>query len=104
MSIKRSTFGRWFRSLLSVAAALFATSAWANPPNGILDDTHANVRAVMAVQGEVTPGWMNLNGVLGTAVGLDNNDQVSLVVLVDKDNGSVADVIKMLPPQVRGVG
>src|ERR1051326_7558153 len=104
MSTIRMTFRRLFLSFLSVVAALFTGSALADPPAGILDDTHASVRAVMAVQEEVTSGWMNLNGVLGTAVGLDDNDQPSLVVFVDKDSATVADVIKMLPTQVRGVG
>ena len=45
-------------------------SSHAAPPAGILDDTQANVRAVMAVQGQVTPDLMQRPGVLGSAVGL----------------------------------
>jgi hypothetical protein len=78
--------------------------AIAAPPDGVLDETHASVRAVMAVQGDVTPGWMATEGVLGTAVGLDDNDQVALVVYVDRDGHGVADLVRALPPQIRGIG
>jgi hypothetical protein len=77
---------------------------WANPPEGVLDETHASVRAVMAVQGDVTPGLISLEGILGTAVGLDDNDQPALVVYVDKDHPSMAALVQSLPPQMRGVG
>jgi hypothetical protein len=33
----------------------------------------------MAAQAEVTPGLMNIAGILGTAVGLDPTDQLVLV-------------------------
>lgn len=76
----------------------------AAPPDGVLDKSHASVRTVMAVQHDVTPDLMSLDGILGTAVGVDNANQPTLVVYVDRDNGSVADVVRSLPDQMRGVG
>ena len=56
----------------------------------------------MAVQGEVTPDLMEVEGILGTAVGLDEADQPALVVYVDRDARAVADIVRALPPQMRG--
>jgi hypothetical protein len=81
-----------------------ATFAHAAPPADVLDGTHADVRAVIALQEAATPDLMTLDGVLGTAVGLDDNGQTGLVVYVDKDNPAVDALVKSLPPQIRGVG
>jgi hypothetical protein len=93
-----------WRKIVAIVAVLGASIAGAKPPEGVLDATHANIRAVMAVQHEATPTLMNWDGVLGTAVGLDDNDQPSLVVYVDQESASMADVVRALPPQLRGVG
>ncbi len=89
---------------LAAAASLVATITSAAPPPGVLDESHAAVRAVMAVQAEVTPGWMQQAEVLGTAVGLEATGNPALVVYVDRDAQNVADVIRSLPVSVRGVG
>ncbi len=104
MSLKSLARGGGFCVVFALAAILVASLAWANPPAGILDTSHASVRAVMAVQGEVTPDLLTWDGVLGTAVGLDDNDQPALVVYVDRESQAVADIIRALPPQMRGVG
>ncbi len=92
--------------MLTVAVVgLTGILAWADPPEGVLDTMHASVRAVMEVQAKVTPDLMNqIPAILGTAVGLDDNDQVALVVFVDQDNPSKAEVIRSFPPQIRGIG
>jgi hypothetical protein len=92
------------RNIIAIATVLVASIVGAKPPEGVLDTKHAHIRAVMAVQHEVTPNLMNWDGVLGTAVGLDDNDQPSLVVYVDQESASKADVIRALPPQLRGIG
>src|SRR5712671_5595304 len=104
MSIPKVSRRMFLRAILSLAAVLAANAVWADPPEGVLDDTHASVRAVMAVQGDVTAGLMALDGILGTAVGLDDNGQPTLVVYVDKDGVNMAALVKSLPPQMRGVG
>ena len=58
----------------------------------------------MAAQAEVTAGWMQQAGVLGTAVGLDASGEPALVVYVDRDVENVGDVVRSFPPQARGVG
>ena len=90
------------RSIIVVTALALAGLAFAGPSDGLLDETHASVRAVMAVQGQVTDGFMTLDGVLGTAVGLDNNGQVALVVYVDRGSASAAAIVRALPAQVHG--
>jgi hypothetical protein len=69
-----------------------------------LDHTHASVRAVMALQAEVTAGLMRSDVILGTAVGLDEGTlQPVLVVYVDRNNGGAAAAIRSLPAQLRGI-
>lgn len=104
-SVKMS-LRQFFSSILAVAVVgLTSILAWAGPPEGVLDTTHASVRAVMEVQAKVTPDLMSqIPAILGTAVGLDDSDQVALVVFVDQDNPSKADVIRSFPPQIRGIG
>jgi hypothetical protein len=61
------------------------------------------VKAVLAVQGDVTAGLMSLDGILGTAVGLDGQDQPALVVFIDKDGPGRDGLVRSLPPHLRGV-
>jgi hypothetical protein len=59
-----ATVNRFIGNLLKfsvvIISLILAASAFAAPPTGVLDDTHPAVRAVMAVQSEVTPGLMRL--------------------------------------------
>ncbi len=61
-----------------------AFGSQAATPPGLLDNNHAAVRAVIAVQHEVTAEWMRRPEVLGTAVGLDAAGAPALVVYVDE--------------------
>ncbi len=92
----------FLRAVAAGAVAVVTGFAFAAPPAGILDQTHASVRAVMAVQSQVTSDLMQLDGILGTAVGLDDADQPALVVYVDRDSASMADIVRAMPPQIRG--
>src|SRR4030095_520343 len=76
---------------------------WAAPPAGILDHTHASVKAVMALQSAVTPDLMKWPDVLGSAVGLDDAGQPALIVFVNRDGASQADVVRGLPAALRGI-
>jgi hypothetical protein len=99
---------KFIRALVALSAGalsgLVSLTSFAAPPGGVLDDTHANVRAVMAVQHEVTGNWMQQPEVLGTAVGLDAAGKPALVVYVDQDAGNAGEVIRNLPRSLRGVG
>jgi len=85
---------------LSLLIVGLAGGASAAPP---LDETHASVRAVIALQGEVTADLMKIPEILGTAVGLDDTDAPALVVFVDRESASMADVVRALPPKLRGI-
>jgi hypothetical protein len=99
---------QFLRALVALTAGVLSgfvsLSAFAGPPAGVLDNTHANVRAVMAVQQEVTADWMRQPEVLGTAIGLDTSGNTSLVVYIDQDAKNAGEVIRNLPRDVRGVG
>ena len=99
---------QFIRALIALTAGVLSgfvsLSAFAGPPAGVLDNTHANVRAVMAVQQEVTADWMRQPEVLGTAVGIDASGNTALLVYVDQDATKASEVIRSLPRNVRGVG
>src|SRR5205085_5516680 len=92
-----------FKFLAIIVSVLLPVGTFAAPPAGVLDDTHAAVRAVMSVQSEVTPDLMQQPEILGTAVGLEAGGAPVLTVYVDRDAASVADVIRNLPRTFRGV-
>ena len=94
----------FFKFLAAIASVLIPISAFASPPAGVLDDTHAAVRAVMAVQSEVTPSLMRQPEILGTAVGVDQAGTPVLTVYVDRDAANAGEVIRNLPREFRGVG
>ena len=98
---------QFLRALVALSAGVLSgfvsLSAFAGPPAGVLDLTHANVRAVMAVQQEVTADWMRQPEVLGTAVGIDAAGNTSLLVYVDQDAKNAGEVIRNLPRNERGV-
>jgi hypothetical protein len=98
---------QFLRALVALSAGvlsgLVSLTSFAAPPAGVLDETHANVRAVMAVQHEVTANWMRQPEVLGTAVGLDAAGNISLLVYVDQDASNAGEVVRNLPRALRGV-
>ena len=98
---------QFLRALVALMAGVLSgfvsLSAFAGPPAGVLDNTHANVRAVMAVQQEVTADWMRQPEVLGTAVGIDASGNTLLIVYVDQDSKNAGEIIRSLPRAHRGV-
>src|SRR6266513_5708422 len=94
----------FFKFLAAIVSVFLPISAFASPPIGVLDDTHAAIRAVMAVQGEVTPDLMRQPEILGTAVGVDAAGTPVLTVYVDRDAANAGEVIRNLPRDVRGAG
>src|SRR5436309_15972494 len=90
--------------LTATVSVVLAGGACADPPTGLLDDTHAAVRAVMAVQSEVTPDLLQRAEILGTAVGVAATGVPELTVYVDQDADNAGEVIRNLPREYRGVG
>jgi hypothetical protein len=100
--ILKQLIRRVARAVLAVMAGLGIQST--THAAGLLTLDHPNVRAVVAVQNTLTAGLMTLPGVLGTAVGLDDSGETALVIYVDQDSPSRADIVRGLPPQIRGIG
>src|SRR5437762_6735452 len=94
----------FFKFLAAIVSVFLPISAFASSPIGVLDDTHAAIRAVMAVQGEVTPDLMRQPEILGTAVGVDATGTPVVAVYVDRDAANAGEVIRSLPRDVRGAG
>jgi hypothetical protein len=97
-----SILRQWWKAALSFF--LFPLVISSSPPPGLLDNAHPSVRAVVAVQREVTANWMRQPEILGTAVAVDNNGATALAVYVDRDAEKAAKVVRNLPRQIRGVG
>ncbi len=93
-----------FKFLAAIVSVFVSISAVADPPAGLLDDTHAAVQTIMAVQSEVTPDLMQQPEILGTAVGADATGLPVLTVYVDRDAENAGEVIRNLPREFRGVG
>jgi hypothetical protein len=91
------------KAFAAIACGLGFSTLHAAPPAGVLDQTHAAVQAVMAVQAAETANLMARPEILGTAVGLDGAGTPALVVYVDRDADSAADVVRALPARMRGV-
>ncbi len=102
MKNPNSIFHRLLRFGAVVCATVFSTFTWANPPEGVLDLSHAAVKNVVAIQSAVTTELMREPEILGTAVGLNGAGDVALVVYVDKDSKGASEVVRALPPQLRG--
>ncbi len=91
------------RLVLALTAGLgLASFLQAGAPGKPLDIEHPNVRGAMELQAIVTPEIMTWPGVLGTAVGVEDDDAPSLVVYVDEAATLRDDIIRAFPPQVRG--
>ena len=90
--------------LATITFVFLSPGAFAAPPPGVLDQTHAAVQAVMNVQSAVTSDLMRQLEILGTAVGVDTAGTPVLTVYVDRDAANAGEVIRDLPRQFGGVG
>ena len=101
-------FSKGTRRALIAAMALTASTigtlraAPAASPE-LLDDTHASVRAVRALQDKVTRDLMKVENVLGTAIGLDDNGNASLVVYVEKGGRKTPELLQTIPAAMNGI-
>jgi hypothetical protein len=92
-----------FKFLAAVVSVFVSISAFADPPADVLDETHAAVRAVMAVQADVTPDLIRQPEILGTAVGIDGRDTPVLTIYINRDLANAGEVVRNLPRAYRGV-
>src|SRR5438876_1021078 len=82
------------RKALCAAAILFAGLSWAAPAGVFLNRNHARVRAAIALQEKITPEILRWPDVLGTAVGINEEGQPDLVVYVEANARSRAEMIQ----------
>jgi hypothetical protein len=99
----RSLAHHYLTALGIAFIASVSTAAWGGTPGEVLEQTHASVKAVVALQSAVTLELMKSPDVLGTAVGLSEAGQPALIVFVDRDGVSPADVVRSLPPTLRDI-
>src|SRR4029077_18201681 len=83
-------------ALLTPFAAFAAT-------NGELTISSPQVQTAIVAQNSVTPDLMQRSGVLGTAVGLNDDGSTNVTVFVDRETKNVADVVSSLPAQIGNV-
>src|ERR1700731_3111915 len=88
---------------LLLSSLLFSSAAFSGQAP-MLNVAHPAVRAVAAIQREVTADWMRRPEVIGTAVVLDSTGKPALGVFVDQDAPAAAETVRSLPAQVRGIG
>jgi hypothetical protein len=77
--------------------ALFAAS------NGEIAMSSPEVQTAMAAQESVTPALMQQAGILGTAVGINDDGTTNVTVYVDRETQNVTDVINSVPKQIGSV-
>src|SRR5262245_38549790 len=94
---------RFLRGIFAVASMALTSTVLAGPDPEVLDQSHASVRAVIAVQNKVTHEMMKEPEILGTAAGLDASGAASLVIFVDKNAKNAGTVLAALPADLGGV-
>src|SRR5215471_12101432 len=93
---------RFLRGISAVALMAVTCTVLAGPGPEVLDESHASVRAVIAVQNKVTHEMMKEPEILGTAAGLDESGTASLVIFVDKHAKNAGTVLASLPANLGG--
>jgi hypothetical protein len=99
ITLMKSCFRSFLTKLAALALSILPLSIHGAPA---LDERHVAVRAVMAVQSEVTPALMQRPEILGTAVGANTDGSPVLTVYVDRDAANAGEVIRNLPREFRG--
>ncbi len=84
---------------LAVMAFTFAASA----PGDELTVNHPKVKKAIEVQEAVTKDLMGIEDVLGTAVGQDDDGEMSIVVYVNLEGKNPAKTYKSIPSEIAGV-
>src|SRR5436309_10706514 len=82
------------RNALSTVVFLLAGLWWAGQVGIVLDQTRPSVRAAIALQEKITPEILKWPDVLGTAVGVNQAGQPDLVVYVEANARSRAEMIQ----------
>ncbi len=73
------------------------------PQAGRLDKKHPRVKQVMGIQEEATNFLMSSEDILGTATGVDEDGEVSIVVYLNQHGRRMSDTLRALPRAIKGV-
>jgi hypothetical protein len=96
---------KFSRAVLAIAAVFgLSTAVPVQAQNGLLDMANPRAREVAAVQQSVTPNLLATPGILGTAIGQSDAGDLNLIVFVNNEGANPGEVIRNLPPSIRGVG
>src|SRR5439155_7567032 len=89
-----------FAALLCLPTVLFAE----NGSGRILSLDQPHAQAVVAIQRNVTHDIMNLDpGVLGTAVGVNEEGDAALLIYIDRSSALRSEIINAFPANIRGI-
>ncbi len=91
--------------IVSTALALSFLSIFAfgaELPEKALSHANARVQEIMTVQEAVTPDLMSMPDVLGTAVGQDDNGELTILVYVNLEGKNPAASARNIPRSLRG--
>lgn len=103
--MKTSQLRKTVLVIVNIALALSFLSVFAfgaELPEQALSHANPRVQEVMAVQEEVTPDLMYMPDVLGTAVGQDDDGELTIVVYVNLEGKNPAASVKNIPKKLRG--
>ncbi len=89
-------------SALVAGLGLQASAQQSGDGEASLTLEHPRAHEALTVQKNVTHGFMQLPGVLGTAVGVADTGEGTLVIYVDRDHPLHADLARSFPPEIRG--
>lgn len=105
--MKTHRAARKIAAVASVVLALTLLSVFAfaaELPEQALNHANPRVQQVMAAQERETPYLMSLPDVLGTAVGLDEKDDLTINVFVNLEGKNPAASARHIPKRLRGEG
>jgi hypothetical protein len=85
------------------ACALLTPFAAFAASNGELSISSPEVQTAITAQNSVTPDLMQQPGILGTAVGLNEDGTTNVTIFVDRETKNVVDVVSSLPTQIANV-
>jgi len=92
-----------FRSITALAIGMLISSpALAQAPGTLPTTAHPKVKEIIAIQESVTDELMTTDGILGTAVGLDEQGEPALVVYVNSEHKNMADIVAGVPKIMGG--
>src|SRR5262245_23001885 len=92
----------WTVVALQTGLVLTTAAAPGEPPQALLTLANPNVKAIIAIQNAETPGLMATPDVLGTAVGLDGQGDLALVVFVNSEGKNPGGAAQKSLAKLRG--